>query len=308
MSSDPWGDLAASLDAVREPFVRDRDTHSGFLPGSPAALEGANEPFADDWAPAPSRNANIAGLHLATVAMDHFAGLATLLRTHEPVCIYGLSSLARSAIEVAARCYYLMEPEISPLERIRRQQSERLAGLWEQEKLAAIISQGKQSVEFQEATASLDLRMKTITDSARRHGLFPRVKDKKRPPFLAGPGVPRAFSSTDLVEALVGQGNGLGVVSYQTLSAVGHGREQGVIQYFTRQGVLLDRTHGDLFGTIEASAQQVAVNLAGTPIAMVGMLDRFYGHFGWPSGGVRPSINRLLEVWGRIAEIPIQRG
>ncbi|MFH9073206.1 hypothetical protein [Streptomyces alboflavus] len=306
MSSDPWGDLADSLDAVREPFERDRDTHQGFLPGSPAALEAASEPFADDWATAPSRNANIAGVHLATVAMDHLAGLATLLRTHEPACIYGPSSLARSAIEISARCYYLMEPGISPLERIRRQQGERLAGLWEQKKLAEVMSSGKMSAEVQESIARMDLRMKEIADSAHRHGLTPRVKDKKRLPFLAGPGASKPVSSTSLVEELVGQGKGLGTISYQTLSAVGHGREQGMIQYFNRQGVLLDRTHGDLFGSIEASAQQTAVNLAGTPIATFGMLDRLYAQFGWPSLSVGPPAKRLLQIWGRVAGASIQ--
>ncbi|MCX5604913.1 hypothetical protein OOK29_43000 [Streptomyces phaeochromogenes] len=308
MSSDPWGDLAASLVAVHEPFTRDSTIHQGFLPGSPAALECANEPFVDDWATAPSRNANITGMHLANVAMDHLAGLAVLLGTNSPVCIYGPSSMARSAIEVAARCYYLVEPGISPLERIRRHQSARLAGLWEQKKLAeTMVSKGRVSVKLQESIEHLDRRMTTITDSAKRHGLAPRVKDKKRLPFLAGPGATRPFSATDLVEDLVGKGNGLGTASYQTLSAVGHGRESGVIQYFTRRGALLDRTHGDVFGTIEASAQQTALNLAAIPLAMFGMLDRLYTHFGWPSQDVGPAAKRLLQVWGRIAEIPIQR-
>ncbi len=236
--------------------------------------------------------------------MDQVASLAILLRTHEPVSIYGPSSVARSAIEVAARCYHLLEPGITPLERIRRHQTERLAGLWEQKKIAERVAEGRLSTQVQTAIEHLDRRMKMITDSAHRHGLTPRVKDKKRLPFLAGQGVARAIGATDLVEALVGQGNGLGAVSYQTLSAVGHGREHGMIQYFTRRGALLDRTHGDVFGSIEATAQQTALDLAGTPIGVVRMLDRLYADFGWPNQDVAMAGRRLLQVWARIAEIP----
>ncbi|TXJ80008.1 hypothetical protein E2C11_11530 [Streptomyces lavendulae] len=276
----------------------------GFLPGSQAALEVSGEPFADDWGKAPSRNANMAGLQLARVAMDHLAGLSILLRTHKPVCVYGPSSLARSTIEVASRSYYLLEPGLLPLERIRRHESDRLMSLWEQKRIAEAAS-GTTSAKMQAAIDHLDSRMKTVVESAKRHGLTPRVKDLKRPPFIAGLGVTKGVGATDLVEALIGQGNGLGTVSYQTMSAVAHGRQHGMMQYLKSQGVLLDRTHGDAFGMIEATAQQAAVDLAGTPLAAFRMLDRLYDHFGWPSGEVGPAARRLLQVWARIAEIPM---
>ncbi|MFG2684063.1 hypothetical protein [Streptomyces sp. NPDC048392] len=306
MSSDPWGDLATALLAVHEPFAHDFATHHGFLPGSPAALEVASEPYTDDWAAKPSRNANITGAHLANLAMDHLAGLAILLRTQSPVSVYGPSSVARSTIEIAARCYHLLEPGVSPLERIRRQQSDRLVALWERKRLVEIV-RGESSAEAQEAIDHLDSQIKSVVDSARRHGLTPRnLKDNKRAPFIAGPEATKPVGATDLVEALVGQGNGLGAFSYQTMSAVGHGREHGIMQFFTHRGALLDHTHGDAFGTIEATPQQTAQNLAGVPIAVVGMLSRLYAHFGWPNGNAGPAANRLLLVWGRVAGIPIK--
>lgn len=304
MSSDPWGDLAAALLAVHEPVMQDHATHHGFLPGSPAALEAASEPFADDWAATPSRNANIASSHLSYLAMDHLAGLAVLLRTQQPASVFAPSSVARSTIEIAARCYYLIEPGISPLERIRRQQSDRLVALWERKRLVETLG-GEQSSERQQAVDHLDSQMKTVVDSARRHGLTPRIGDKKRPPFMAGPEATKPVGATDLVEALIGQGNGLGAYSYQTMCAVGHGREHGMMQFFTHRGALLDRTHGDVFGSLEATPPQTAQNLAGVPLAVVGMLDRFYAHYGWPNGNVGPAAKRMLLVWGRIAGIPI---
>lgn len=304
MSSDPWDDLAAALLAVHEPVMQDYATHHGFLPGSPAALEGASEPFADDWAATPSRNANIAGSHLATLAMDHLAGLAILLRTQKPASVYAPSSVARSTIEIAARCHYLLKSGISPLERIRRQQSDRLVALWERKRLVEALGK-EQSSERQQAFDHLDSQMKTVVDSARRHGLTPRLGDKKRPPFIAGPEGRKPVGATDLVEALIGQGNGLGAYSYQTMCAVCHGREHGMMQFFTHRGALLDRTHGDAFGGIEAAPQKTAQNLAGVPLAVVGMLDRLYAHYGWPNVNVGPAAKRMLLVWGRIGGIPM---
>ncbi|MER5523344.1 hypothetical protein ABT075_01845 [Streptomyces sp. NPDC002677] len=302
MPSDAWDALAASLIAVREAFQRDEVMHHGFLPGSPAATEAADEPFADDWAAAPSRNANTAGLHLMHVAMDHLAGLAILLRSQEPASIYGPSTLARSLIEVAARCHYLLEPGISALERIRRQQSDRLLALWERKQLAESM-RAEHPEQVHEAIDYLDDRIKMVMDSARRHGLTPRKGDKVRPPSIAGQDL-KPIATTALVEALIGEGNGLGAYSYKTMSAVAHGREHGMMQYFTHQGSLLNRTHGDAFGNIEAAPQQTALNLAGVPLAVVKTLDRFYIQFGWPVQHVGPAARHLLEKWKRVAEIP----
>ncbi|MFJ3758897.1 hypothetical protein [Streptomyces sp. NPDC090080] len=302
MSSDAWGELAATLIAVREAFKRDEATHNGFLPGSPAATEAATEPFADEWASAPSRNANIAGLHLAHVAMDHVAGVAVLLRSKEPASIYGPSTLARSLIEVAARCHHVLEPGIKPLERIRRQQSDRLVALWERKQLAESMHT-EQPEQVQETIDYLDGRMKTVMDSARRHGLTPRKGDSRRPPAITGQDL-KPVAATALVEALIGEGNGLGTYSYRTMSAVAHGREHGMMQYFTHRGALINRTHGDAFGAIEATPQQTALNLAGMPLAVVKMLERFYIQYGWPTQNVGPAAGRLLEEWRRIAGIP----
>ncbi|MFF2126386.1 hypothetical protein ACFVW1_13425 [Streptomyces olivochromogenes] len=302
MSSDAWGELSASLIAVCEAFKRDEATHNGFLPGSPAAVEAVDEPFADEWATAPSRNANVAGLHLAHVAMDHVTGVAVLLQSQEPASIYGPSTLSRSLIEVAARCHYMLEPGIEPLERIRRQQSDRLVALWERKQLAESMHT-EQPEQLQEAIDYLDGRMKTVMESARRHGLTPRKGDKVRPPSITGKDL-KPIAATALVEALIGEGNGLGAYSYKTMSAVAHGREHGMMQYFTHRGALINRTHGDAFGTIEATPQQTALNLAGVPLAVVKMLDRFYIQFGWPVQDVGPAARRLLEEWRRIAEIP----
>lgn len=172
--------------------------------------------------------------------------------------------------------------------------------MWEQKRIAEAANRAT-SATMQEAIDHLDRRVKTVVESAKRQGLTPRIKDEKRPPFIAGLGVTKGIGATDLVEALIGQGNGLGTVSYETMSAVAHGRQHGMMQYLKSHGALLDHTHGDAFGSIEATAQQAAVDLGGTPLAAFRMLDRLYDHFGWPSNEVGPAARRLLQVWARVA-------
>jgi len=286
MSSDRWRDLSGALAGVCNAFSQDQETHSGFLPRSPAAAEVANEPYADTWGSTPARNANMAGLYLAIVALDQLACLAVLLRS-ETGHGYGLSAMARSAMEVAARGHYLLDPDVESLERIRRQQNERLVALSEQKRLATTAK----SVDAN----ALDARIKEILGSAHRKGLDPRPKAK--PPMIA-PGPP---SATDLINDAVGQGNGLGAIYYQTMSAVAHGREHGITQNFTRQGALLDRTHGDVFGSFGTTPKQAAQSLCGTPLAVFNMLDRLYSRFGWPTNHIQAPAQQMLTVWKAIA-------
>ncbi|GLW74943.1 hypothetical protein Kpho02_72400 [Kitasatospora phosalacinea] len=289
MSSDPWGDLANSLNGVCVRFEEDRRTHEGFLQGSPAAVDVGDEPFAGDWGPAPARNANMAGLNLAFVAMDHLASLAVLLRSPTPpVC--GPSAVGRSAMEVAARAHYLLDPGIPTLERIRRHQNDRLVTLWEQKQLAALAKQPSDEP---------DARVEAIFRSARRFGLTPRPSNK--PPFIA-PGPPNA---TDLIDDVVGKGDGVGAIYYKTLSAVTHGREHGMTQYLQRHAALLDRTHGDVLASFGTTPLKTARYLFGTLLAVTDMLDRLYPRFGWPATGVRRDVDTMLLVWVRIAEVTI---
>ncbi|GAA3797145.1 hypothetical protein GCM10022403_033840 [Streptomyces coacervatus] len=289
MSSDAWGDLTNSLTAVCDQFSQDRQIYEGFLTGSPAALEVVGEPYADDWGPRPSRNANMAGLLLTLVAVDHLACLAALLRPQSRV-IYGPSAEARSAMEVAARGYHLLDPEITPLERICRQQNERLVSLSEGKRLAVLLKQPQESINV------LDNRTKAIFDSARNHGLTPHPKANPHPYIGSKPP-----SATKLIDEAVGQPKGLGETYYKVMSAVAHGREHGITQYFTYQGALLDPTHADAFGSIETTPKMTAQYLSGTPRAMANILDRLYDRFGWPGAAIQPALTRMRATWDRIA-------
>jgi len=291
MSSDPWGDLTDSLTAVCDQFSQDREAHEGFLAGSPADLEVSGEPYADGWGSTPGRDANMAAVLLAIVAVDHLAGLAVLLRPQARL-IYGPSAQARSAMEVAARGYHLLDPGIPPLERIRRQQNERLVSLSEGKRLVEVLKQP------QESTDKLNERAKAILDSARRQGLAPHPKPD--PPYIGS----RPDSATTLIDHAVGQPEGLGSTYYKVMSAVAHGRAHGITQYFTHHGALLDRTHGDAFGSIETTPQQTAQYLSGAPRAMANMLVRLYSQFGWSDTDMQRALTRMRQTWDRIATSP----
>ena len=299
MSSSPWDSLAGSITSVNERFHQSVLAHRGFLPSSLAAGEVAGEPYADDWSQAPARNANIAGLHLAVVAMDHLVGLAILLRSTQP-SIYGPSAVARSAMEVAARAHYLLDPGISALERIRRHQNDVLVALTERKRLVRATG-GADTSAGKESMAQADTRINRILRSAERHGLIPKPKNQQ--PFIAAPGHPRPVTATGLADQAVGDGNGLGATFYQHMSAVTHGREHGIMQFFTHTGDLIDRTHGDHFGQIEATPQKTALYLSGAPLAVAAMLDRLYHRFGWPTERIAPAARAMCVVWATIGEV-----
>jgi hypothetical protein len=301
MSSDPWGDLAASLATVCESFSRSLRAHRGFLAGSPAAREAAVETYADDWAARPARNANMAAMHLAVVAMDHLAGLSTLLR-RDSSSLYAPSAVARSTLEVAARAYYLLDPDAEPLERIRRHHNEVLVSLAEKKRLAEVAAGANEDPEALRRTVeSIDARMDSIFRSARRFGLV--VHPKEHTPFLGTRGRSKPPSATRLVEAALGGDSRLGAFFYQSMSAVTHGREHGMMQAFSHGGALSDRTHGDAYGRLEMSVQQAAEHLAGAPLVVRGMLDRLYARYGWPPESIGGTLRSMLLTWGGIARM-----
>ncbi|MEZ0093644.1 hypothetical protein [Streptacidiphilus sp. EB129] len=296
MSSDPWADLANAIFRLSDRFAADRETYEGFLPGSPAAQDAKDEPHAGDWGKAPCRDANIAGLHLAIMAVDHLTCLAGIFQSTRPF-VFGPSAVARSATEVAARGYYLLEPDLPSLERIRRHQNDRLSSLWDQRILVKDLND-------EVAANACDTQISQILQGATQSRLSPHPGRNYKPPRI-GDCQP---SATTLVDQAVSKESRLGRTSYRALSAVAHGSRHGLRLFFTEMGALLDQEHGDVFGVLEASPQKMALLLIGAPITVSNLLNRLYTRFGWPEADADSAKYSMLETWGRVAEVPIPTG
>lgn len=83
--------------------------------GSLAVTEPADK---DPFVRAQLREAYTTGSLLITVAEDHLAAIARLIR--DPAAIFSVYSLARTCAEVSARATWLLDPAIDAAERVRR--------------------------------------------------------------------------------------------------------------------------------------------------------------------------------------------
>jgi hypothetical protein len=92
---------------------------------------------------------------------------------------------------------------------------------------------------------------------------------------------------------------------FQSMSAVAHGREHGIVQFFTKHGALLDTMHGDSFGAVETTPVRTARYLCGAPLAVNAMIERLYTQFAWPAQPIRTATRNMLLVWGRVAQVPL---
>ncbi|MFJ8827606.1 hypothetical protein ACIREE_38375 [Streptomyces sp. NPDC102467] len=131
MSSDPWKDLASSLTRLHDVYYAD---HVKMVTGpdfwtadSPAAVESAQEPYAQVWGAAPTRDATMNVMLPVAAALDHLAALATLLTS--PATVYAPFTVARSAIDIAVQVWYALEPGIGARERAVRHVNSRLRSL-----------------------------------------------------------------------------------------------------------------------------------------------------------------------------------
>ena len=91
--------------------------------------EAAGEPFAGGGGAQPAREL-MATIALASASCaDYLTVTAKVLQARSGM--YSLYTLARSALEAAAQAYYLTEPGIEPLERVRRHMNLDLRALHE---------------------------------------------------------------------------------------------------------------------------------------------------------------------------------
>jgi hypothetical protein len=123
MSSDPFADLAGSTEAFAREFREFMGRNQRPAVGSLADEEARGEPFAGNWGDHPSRDVFATAYLTAAACTDHLLGLADVLSSHATY------TLARGAVEAAARGCYLTDSEIDGKERVRRTMNYRLDAL-----------------------------------------------------------------------------------------------------------------------------------------------------------------------------------
>ncbi|MFH8581618.1 hypothetical protein [Streptomyces zaomyceticus] len=306
MSSDPWKDLASSLERLHAAYYAQHAQHvdvgSIHVPGSPAALECAEEPYAGVWGATPTRDATTDLMLPITAALDHLSALSTLLTS--PGIIYAPLTVARTVLEISVQVWYRLEPGISREERAIRNINVRLKSLWEQSQLA-----GRDTREGAERIRlGSRQRMDKILQGARLQNLAVRGQaDGRRPPWvgseLKGTG---ALAS----ECVSSESPTLGTLFWRLYSATTHGQTHGLAMSLTPAAPDSGAPEipGIGVGTVELSVQDAAIQCAGAPLACLAMLERLFAHLGWDETELRRAKAGLLQTWSRISQIPPAAG
>lgn len=152
-------------------------------------------------------------------AIQHINAIATLLQA-DPVSAYAVTAAARPAVEIAARAWWLADPDIGATDRIRRALAERLASAIEVTRLetAADLGEGKLGAppaisEIQLEIASLGFMCNPKSGS---------IGEYERP------------GSTSLIAAFLKEDMEKGHQTiYRLLSAVSHGMVWGLMVFFS---------------------------------------------------------------------------
>ena len=297
VSSDPFADLARSLNVFCGALRDVIKEHPAPQPGSPADKECEGEPLAAEWGQRPSRDTRAAIFLTAVSCADHLAACADVITARRAAA--ALYTLTRSAVEAAATSCYLLDPGIDAAERVRRYMNWRLEGLSEEMNLAAGLDGPDAAAYVIQAAARAD----AIARGASQHGFEFHARKGYRAAYI-GDKPPHA---TELIEKCASATTGLGAAYQRLLSAVVHAQSNGL----TRLVLPMPMSAGsDLAAShapgvqISITANRAALDLLAGPLCASTLVEGLFPFFGWDMDLISPAVVRMLHTWGRIAGTP----
>jgi hypothetical protein len=293
VSSDPFADLAGSLETYYEAFRDLLGPQARPKPGSPALTEAENEPYAGEWSRHPARDVVGMTFQAAVSSTNHLTALALTLRARSgPEPAY---TVARAAAEHAAAASYLTDPTIDARERIRRGINRRLDGLCEQLSLLT----GLNGPLAQADTAHVQARIEAISRTGKQHGFAFRKKDGPGRQAYLGKRPP---SPTTLIDNCLSQEPGLGTTYQRLLSSVAHAKTNGLTRLLT-PGQPVPGT-GERTAQINPTSDRLALELLVGPLCATHMIERLCWYTGWDTHQITEPVNQMLATWAHVAEIP----
>jgi len=298
VSSDPFADLARSLnvfcDALRDVIKE----HPAPQPGSPAEKESADEPLAGEWGQHPSRNTRAAVFLTAVSCDDHLAACADVITARRAAA--ALYTLTRSSVEAAATSCYLLDPGIDAAERVRRYMNWRLDGLSEEMNLAAGLDGPAAAAYVTQAGARAD----AIARGASQHGFEFHARKGYRAAYI---GIDKPPHATELIETCASATPGLGAAYQRLLSAVVHAQSNGltrlVLPVLPATGSDPAAPHAPMI-QVNITANKAALDLLAGPLCASSVVEGLFPFFGWDMDLISPAVVGMLHTWGRIAGTP----
>jgi hypothetical protein len=270
---------------------------AGHVPGSLAAGE-IESPEAAELAPEwePSMVSNTFGWAIMRMlaVMDHLRSLSRLLAP--PPALFATYSVGRAVLDLTARIYWLLDPELGLLRRAERHISEDyLYSFWELQNAGVALSDG----------STTESRIERCLDWAETHHLeFDPGNGRRRAPWI---GKPRP-SITRLVNEMVpGPGDGPGLEQAYRIWA---GKSHGTIAGFAPALVAAtDPSTGERLVQARVTRQDVVQIAAFSTLSFRTMFDRAVDVFGWDrevwESWDTHAISDLIAMWRRFGDPPV---
>lgn len=261
-------------------------------PSSPAAWENTGgSRLKGEWSSNPVLDANLSAGLVASSANDHASGLAAVLRMPAGG-IFSTYTVARGLMETAARAWYLMEPDIDVLERVRRHMNERLYSLNE----SRLLFHGQGLVATHQ-----DDEEKKILDTGKEHFTFRTKKNYKA--ARLGEERPSAMKLADDCMAAAAGEKGMGKMIYQLLSGKAHGVAYALLQLLGDPSNPHDpETPGVTLRQVQHNAVDVAQKLLVPVVVYASMSQRYFQRQGWDPAGWQEAARKTYRAWAALAQ------
>jgi hypothetical protein len=223
---------------------------------------------------------------------DHLKVAGTVLAGHLGVA--SLYTLTRGAAESAVIACYLSEPEIDPLERVRRLMNHNLSALREDLNMLSRLP-GKDAAT---RAARHRAQEEAIERTAREVGLPFHRQKKPFSPCCLGTKTPSAMTLIDKY-ALPVPGAG---TYQQLLSSVAHGQLHGLSRFLMRAPTPAEP--GKVIIQMNLTDRDAALHLMPGPLCVSTLVEHLRWYLGWDTEALDPDVIAMLHVWGRLAGVP----
>lgn len=280
--------IASALRQVVAQIDAARDAGGGdFYPDSPAVRDWTANEMPGDWGPQLLQDAyRTAELYGASVR-DHVLALADLIERDRPLAV---ASIARTLAEPASRAVWLLEPNLEPIERVRRLLNDILFAAFEHETLWA---------DEPRIAGNADIYSKIKKEATARGLVYsdPVREPSKRKFAAARLGEPRPLGQWLLGYAT--KSPRTAKFFYRVGSAVLHGALHGFDQRLAYSNQSPPRAQ-----LAEVDAAAVLRDCTFAIQVYVAYIGALMYQTQWPDRGVLDAIEALEVIWQRIAAAP----
>ena len=278
-------EMVDSLLAVVTELDAARDLAGGdFAPDSPAKADWSANEMPGTWGPQLLQDAYRTAELYGASTKDHVLAMADAIGQHRP---FAIASLARALSESAARAVWLLEPNLDPIERVRRLLNDILYAAFENDTLWA---------HEPRVSDNADVRAKVKQEATTRGLVYTEeVRNLKKRQFQPAR-IGDARPSTQWLLGYVTKSPDMAKFYYRAGSAVLHAALHGFDQRLAYTDGSRRRAQ-----VRQVDAAAVLMECTYALQVYVAYLGALMSQTGWQDAAVLAAIDKIEAIWQRIA-------